>query len=152
VSHASYGAGFQFEVPLGNREARAIFRRSVLQRQQAIDQYRALTQQVALDVKQALNAVYASWDLMIATRKAVFAAADALRAIQQREESERLTPEFVQLKLDQQQRLAESERSAAEAVANYNIAIARLERAKGTLLRYNNIMLEEDPYKRQWVK
>ena len=34
------------------------------------------------------------------------------------------------------------------AVANYNIAIYKLEEAKGTLLRYNNVIMAEDslPY------
>jgi len=30
-------------------------------------------------------------------------------------------------------------------VSNYNIALAALERAKGTLLRYNNVLMEEAP-------
>jgi hypothetical protein len=59
-----------------------------------------------------------------------------------------LDPEFVQLELDQQQRLAEAERTEATAVQDYNIALARLEKAKGTILRYNNILMKEDVYPR----
>ena len=32
----------------------------------------------------------------------------------------------------------------AAAIAAYNIAIQRLERAKGTLLKYNNVVVEDD--------
>ena len=31
-----------------------------------------------------------------------------------------------------------------QSVSNYNIAIGSLEQAKGTLLRYNNILMEEE--------
>jgi len=82
---------------------------------------------------------------MVARRLEVFAQQDALRAIQQREDNqEPLTPTFVQLKLDTQDRVASAQSNEAEAVSNYNIAIARLEQAKGTLLRYNNVVMAEE--------
>jgi hypothetical protein len=49
----------------------------------------------------------------------------------------------VERKLNQQERLAEARRARAAAVSNYNNAIAALELAKGTLLRYNNVIMEE---------
>ncbi len=141
----SWTAGIQFEVPIGNRSARAIYRRVLLQRSQSIEQYRQLIDQVTLDVQLGVRAVQTAWQETVAARQAVFAQEDSLRAIEQREAAdEPLTPEFVQLKLDRQQALAEARRAEINAVANYNFAIASLERAKGTLLRYNNILLEEE--------
>jgi outer membrane protein TolC len=141
----NYTIGFQFEIPIGNRAARAITQRALLQRQQAVDQYKNLIDQISLDVKTALREVNTTWDEMIATRRATFAAADALRAIELREAAgEALTPTFVQLKLDFQGRLAQAASAANQSVANYNIALARLEQSKGTLLRYNNIVMEEE--------
>ncbi len=141
----SYSIGLQFEIPIGNRAARAVYQRAMLQRQQAIDQYRNLIGQVSLEVKTALREVDTTWEEMVATRQARFAAADALLAIQQREEGgEALTPTFVQLKLDTQERLAQAASSEVTAISNYNIAISRLEQTKGTLLRYNNIVMEEE--------
>lgn len=141
----SYTLGLQIEIPIGNREARAIYQRTLLQYQQAVDQYRLTAEQVALDVKLALRQVYTSWDEIIATRQARFAAEDALAAIVSRERAgERLTPEFVQLKLDRQTALAQTERSEVEAIARYNLALANLEKAKGTLLRYNNVVMKEE--------
>ncbi|MGH7179554.1 MAG: TolC family protein, partial [Tepidisphaeraceae bacterium] len=143
--HINYSAGLQYEFPIGNRAARAVYQRALLQRQQAIDQYRNLIDQVSLDVKTAMREVSTTWDEMSATRQAFFAEADALRGIQQREDGgEPLTPTFVQLKLDTQGRLAEIARAQQQSIANYNIAIASLEFAKGTLLRYNNILMEEN--------
>jgi outer membrane protein TolC len=140
----NYAIGLQLEIPIGNRENRAIYQRSLLQRQQAIDQYRDQIEKVALDVKEAARDVDTTWDQMVATRQARFAASDALLAIQQREEGgEALTPTFVQLKLDTQERLADAATNEVESVTNYNVAISHLEQTKGTLLRYDNVVMEE---------
>jgi outer membrane protein len=83
---------------------------------------------------------------MASRRAARFASADELETLdQQQAAGEKLTPTFVQLKLDSQDRLAEAERQESLAISNYNIAIAHLEKAKGTLLRYNNVLLAEQP-------
>ena len=143
-SNISYTLGLQMEIPIGNRAARAIYSRAIFQRQQAIDQYEGITKQVALEVKLALREVRTAWDEMVQSGRARFAAGDALEAIQQREEAqEPLTPEFVDRKLRQQEILAQAQRGEAAAIANYNTAIMRLEQAKGTLLRYNNVIMAE---------
>ena len=56
-----------------------------------------------------------------------------------------LTPEFVQLQLDAQERLARAAAEEAAEITLYNTAIAQLEQAKGTLLRYNNVVMVEEP-------
>jgi outer membrane protein len=137
--------GLQLEVPIGNRQARAVYQRTLLQRQQAIDTYRSLIDQVSLEVRNALLNVDTAWEQIRMNRQAAFATADALEAILLRERNrEPLNYSFVTLKLDTQARLADAERATAEAVANYCLAIAQLERAKGTLLRYDNVMMQED--------
>ena len=146
MNHVSWSAGLQFEFPIGNRAARAIWKRTLLQKSQAIAQYQSLVDHVSLDVKQALREVDTTWEEIYATRSARFAAADALRAIEQREEGgEKLTYSFIDLKLNSQQRYAEAASSEIGAISNYNRALAKLELAKGTLLRYNNIVMEEAP-------
>jgi outer membrane protein TolC len=146
LDHFDYTVGLQLEVPIGNRAARAIWRRSQLQRMQAIDQYRGIVDKVALDVRTASREVDTTWEEMVGSTRARFAAADALAAIEERERgNEQLTPEFVNRKLDLQAQLAQTQSREAEASSNYMIAISRLEQAKGTLLRYNNILMEESP-------
>ena len=91
-----------------------------------------------------------TWEVTRSSRRSRFAAEDALTRINTREKSgEPLTPEFVQLKLQIQDALAESRQNEAQAISNYNIALATLERAKGTILRYDNVVLQEDPLKLQ---
>lgn len=144
-AYNTYRVGFQFEVPIGNRQAEAIYQRTLLQRQQAIDQYRDVIEQVSLEVSQAVRAVRTAWEQTVASRQATFATADTLDAINLRiDRGEPLTPTFVQLKLDTQARLGEAQRAEAQALASYCIAVAQLERAKGTLLRYDNVTMVED--------
>ena len=106
-------------------------------------------------MKNALLEVDTTWDEMASRRQARFAQADALRALEQREAAgEPLTPTFVQLKLDTQERLAQAASQEVQAISNYNLAIAQLEQAKGTLLRYNNIIMEEtaDDLTKGWAR
>lgn len=142
--HIPWSVGIEVEIPIGNREAQAIYQRSMLQRQQAIDQYQTLLAQVALEVLNAANSVESSWNYVVATRRAKFGFADALLAIQQREETgEPLTPTFVQLKLDSQERLASAQQQENQAIGDYNTGLMELERAKGLLLKYDNVVMEE---------
>src|SRR5882672_3186024 len=83
----TYGLGFQFEVPIGNRQARAIYQRTLLQRQQAIEQWQLTSENVAQDVVVALNNQRQAWHVLVATRRAKFAAEDALEQINAREQA-----------------------------------------------------------------
>ena len=142
--------GFNFEWPLGNREARSIYRRAVLQRLQAMEQYQLLIAQVTSDVKQAWREVETTWNEIGARRLARFAAKDALQALEDRREAGgagSYDPANVQLILDAQERYGDAERQEALAVASYYVAIARLERSKGTLLKYDNVVMQEDQFR-----
>ncbi|MFT3785476.1 MAG: TolC family protein [Tepidisphaeraceae bacterium] len=136
---------FQFEYPLGNRAALAIEKRAGLQYEQALVQYHQLSLKVTNETTQALREVDTTYNEIARTKQERFAAAEALRALQVREDNnEPLTPQFVDQKLRQQEQLAQAQRDEAAAISNYNIALATLERAKGTLLRYNNVTLQEE--------
>jgi outer membrane protein TolC len=145
--HGIYSAGLQLEIPLGNREGWAIYRRAQLQRMQAIEAYRNVVNQVEEDVTTALREIDTTWNEMRASREARYRQENVLGGLVQRRLSgvAPLDPQFIQLNLDQQERLAEAHRQEVTGIANYNIALARLEKAKGTILRYNNIIMKEDP-------
>jgi outer membrane protein TolC len=149
--------GIEFEYPIENRAARAILLRARLQRSQAVEQYRSLLQQTTLDVRVALNDIKSSWEQSIARQQSRLASRRQLNLIQHSQDvGEKLDLAFVQLKLQAQEELANAAREEVSALANYNIAIQRLERAKGTLLKYNNVQLREDPgqtfMRRAWVE
>jgi outer membrane protein len=145
-NHVDFSVGFKFQLPIGNRAARAIYERSLYQHMQSIEQYRAYIESISVDVKTALNAVNTDWDLVRSSRRARFAAEDAATRIKTRvRNGEPLTPEFVQLELHIQEALSDAQQNEAHAVANYNIALSQLELLKGTILRYDNVVLQEDP-------
>jgi len=131
----------QFEAPIGNRAAEARHRRARIQRQLNVYQYRKTVQEVVQNVKDALRNVRSAWQQIGVNRTARRAAAENLRALQEREEKgEALTPEFLlDLKLQTQQRLANAQISELQAMVDYNIALTNLYQASGTLLKHNQI-------------
>ena len=102
-------------------------------------------QQVVLDVKLQLRDMLSSYQEIQARERARVSAAQELQAITQKEQIVALTPEFLQLKLDSQSRLAQAEQNLIQAMVNYNLAIMRLEQAKGTLLEFDRISLSPAP-------
>ena len=148
-NYTDFTLGFQLEVPIGGREARAIYQRTLLQRQQAIEQYRALIDQVTLEVKKAQREVETTWSEMASLRQARIAAEEELRRLNiDQDRANAVSPGFINTKLDAQFRLSDLARREITAIVGYNIAISGLERAKGTILRYDNVVLEEEvkPY------
>lgn len=144
----NWSAGLQFEMPIGNRAARAIWQRTLLQRQQAIDQYRLVQEQIGLEVSTAQVDIETAWQQLAASRQSRLAAEVAVRAIEQQQiqgARDALTPTWVQLKLDLLSQQSDAERAEVEALISYNQAVSELERTKGTILRYNNIAMEEVP-------
>ena len=153
----SWSFGLEFEYPIGNRAALSILNRARLQRLQAVEQYRDLLAQTSQDVRVSMNAIYASWHKSIARQQARLASTRQLSLIQKQQDlGEPITPSFIQVKLQNQEELANNSREEVAALADYNISIQRLERAKGTLLKYNNVQLKEDPsqtyLRRAWVE
>lgn len=139
--------GLEFEQPIGNRAAKAAYERQRLARQAQALQYRHTAEQVILSVKQAMRALTSARQLIEINREARRAAADHLRAIEEREKSSsRLTPEFLlDLKLSAQHRLGEAELIESRVIVDYNIARARFLQATGALLDHHQIDLAAPP-------
>lgn len=143
--YVDYILGLSFEQPLGNREARALRGQRQFERSQAVLAYRRDAQDVVLEVKNALRGVLTNYELVGATRAARWAAADSLRSINVQEEvGVALTDEFLlDLKLNAQERLADAEFQEAQALANYMIALAEMQRAMGVLIERYGIEVGE---------
>lgn len=141
-----YILGGQFEMPLGNRAAEAALQQRKLERQAGILAYQKATQDVVLDVKNAQRELVAAYALVGSTRSARRAAADNLRAlIAQEDAGGGLTPDFLDLKLTTQDRLANTEVQEIKAMTDYNTAVTRLYQAMGTLLDRNGIEFKSTP-------
>jgi outer membrane protein TolC len=143
--YIDYSAGLKFEMPLGNRAAEAALHRRKMERRQAVTQMLQIAQQVILDVKVQLREILTSYREVQARRAARISAGEELNALVAKEDVDKITPEFLRLKLDAQQRRANAELDELNAVINYNQSLAHLEQAKGTLLEYNRIALTRPP-------
>jgi outer membrane protein len=138
-----YILGLRFEYPLGNRAAEAGYRQARLQRSQTLLGYRQAVQNVVLDVKSALRDVVTNFELIQATRSNRIAQAENLRALLVEEETlAGLTPEFLNLKFQRQERLAFARQEELLALANFDQSVALLYKAMGTGLTMRDIDIE----------
>ncbi len=137
--------GLDFAYPLGNRGPEALAEQRRYENEQAVLDYRRLSQDVVLEVKGALRDIVTQYELIGAARAARRAAADNLRAIQAQEDAGvALTPEFLlDLKLSAQQRLADAETQEASALTGYMTAISELYRTQGTLLDHMGVRFDD---------
>ena len=142
-SFIDYLLGLAFEWPIGNRAAEAGYRQARLQRSASIIAYQRTVQRVVFDVKDALRDCIANYELIQANRSSRIAAAENLRTLKVEEETlAALTPEFLNLKFQRQDRLAQAQSSEIQALVNYNQSVASLYRAMGIGLAMNRIELE----------
>ena len=86
-----------------------------------------------------LNNTYDEIDVRLQAAEASQNEIDSYLALQDTERQDAFTPQFLNLKLNADERLASSQITAVQTLISYNIAIKDIHRAQGTLLRYNNI-------------
>lgn len=135
-----YLVGLVFEMPIGNRAAEAGVRGAQLQRLQAATAYRQTVQSVVQEVRRAIYNLRTNYELVELERRARISATESLRSTLVRtEKTGSYDPPTVDLILNLQDRLAEAERSEAQALADYNSALAELHAALGLTLERNRI-------------
>jgi len=141
-----YRIALQFEQPIGNRGAKAGYQRARLGEQAQRIRYQDTVQSIVLSVKNAMRTMQSSYRVLRISRAGRRAAADNLRALQEREKTgQQLTPEFLlDLKLRTQQRLAQAQIQEVRAVVNYNIARARFFEAIGILHEQRGLSVEAE--------
>lgn len=138
-----YQVQMLFEMPIGNRAAEASYRQRMLEGMQAVIAYQNTLQNVFGEVKNQLRNISTDYALIEDTRVARLAAAEELRQLLNDEENTAgLTPEFLDLKLRQQQSLSAAEQQENQALADYNISLARFHLATGTALERNRILFD----------
>ncbi|MGA2266318.1 MAG: TolC family protein [Phycisphaerae bacterium] len=142
ADHGSYTVGLEAEYPLGNRAAEAELRHQKLARLQTLTNLQNAADLVTQDVRDTARQVQTSYQEMLAQRASVAAAAMQLRALEDTEKIRgRLTPEFLQVKLQAQESLSQAQHAELQALINYNIALADLNRVTGTTLQVQNVRI-----------
>ena len=134
-----YFIGIEFEVPIGNRGPRAARLRADLQHSQAVAELKRLFEQVILEVNLAVRALNVSFDRISPSYESARARLRELESIVAR--AERKDFNTLINELNAHRRLANIRSSMLNTLVEYNIAIIELERAKGTLLEHNNVVI-----------
>lgn len=134
--------GANLEIPLGNRAAEARHKIARLQLAKASAAVRRVVEDIILDVNVAGRAVISNAEQLAPALDSADAAREQVRTLEER--SVDLSPEFLDTLLNAFQTQAANRRTLLQALVNYNIALAELERAKGTLLPFHNIQIIEN--------
>lgn len=126
-----WSIGATLEVPLGNEAAKSRLRADLLARIQRLATRESREQTVRQEVLDAIDAIEAGWQRILASRQSTVLAARALAAEQRQFDVGGSTSTNV---LDAATRLAEAQLSEIRALADYQIAQTDLAEATGTLL------------------
>jgi len=138
--YASYAVGLSLEFPLGNRQREAELIRRRFERRKAISTLQNLADQVAIQAKGRIRMVETNHAEIQIQKEAAQAAGIQLQAIEDSEPiRERLTPEFLLVKLQAQGALADAQMSQIRAVAEFNISLAELAQTTGTVLEMRQV-------------
>ena len=132
--------GLSFELPIGNRAAEAGLRAAQLQRLQATIAYRQTIQSIIEEVRRALYNLNTNYQLIAQRRVERLAASESLRSLEVRtDKTGAYDPNTITNILHRQEQLALAEATEAQALTDYNIALARLHAALGLTLERNRV-------------
>ncbi|RJP40397.1 MAG: TolC family protein [Phycisphaerales bacterium] len=138
-----YTVGIELEVPIGNRAARSAEKRARLIESQARAALKQQIEQVIVDVNVSIRQLTTTYEQIGPRFESVEANERQVESILARAERK----DFTQLnaELGARRSLAANRRALMQAIVDYNMAIIDLERAKGTLLPYNSVVIEPGP-------
>jgi len=138
--YISYAVGLSLEIPLGNRQRYAELLKRRLERRQAIAALQNVADQVAIAVKEASRRIQTNYSEIQVQKDAARAARIHLQALEDSEPiRERLTPEFLLVKLQAQEALANAQKAETRSVIDFNISLAELARTSGTVLELHQV-------------
>jgi outer membrane protein TolC len=137
----SYTVAANFSYNFGERAARAAHRRARLQEAQAIVALNQVSDGIAEEVNQTVRTLMVRYEQIPPALLAVTATERNLRSLQAR--TQQINPTFLQTELQTVELLASNRRTLLQVIVDYNLGIVQLERAKGTLLDYNNVVISD---------
>ncbi len=141
--HLGYTIGLQMEYPIGNRDRRANLRQRRYERTKSVVSMQNTADQIAVAVSERVRQISTTYEEALAQRAAVEAALVQLQALEDTERIRaRLTPEFLRVKLQAQETLANAQRAELQALVDYNNAMAELARTTGTILDRHRVSVE----------
>jgi len=136
----SYAIGLSLEYPLGNRQRYAELLKRRLERRRAISALQNVADQVAILAKEGIRKIETNYSEIQVQKDAADAARIHLQALENSEPiRERLTPEFLLVKLQAQEALANAQRSETRAIVEFNVSLVELAQISGTVLELRQV-------------
>lgn len=143
----SYSLGVQYELPVGNRAARARLCRRKNEHAQLQDEYARALQAVQTEVDIALRELNTSYLEIGAKSRALDAAESEAKTIEQRwlkmVDGNGTGGLNLESLLRAQERVTEQEREYVSSILTYNLAMINLKRSNGTLLQAENLNVDK---------
>jgi len=140
LRYRNWSVYMTLDIPLDTVLSRAAFARAKLEADQTALRFKALEQQAVLDVQTALRSVETDYRRALAYRAARSLEEEKLRAEEKKLAAGLSTSYTV---LQHQRDLAAAKTNELRALADYNLSLARLDRALGLTLEANNIQVAD---------
>lgn len=139
----SYSIGLQYELPVGNRAARARVARRAIEIRQLQEQYRSALETVNAEVEIAVRELETAYRELGAKQRSLAAASAEAETIEARWQRVAGGQGSASLNLESllraQERVTETETELLTSQLTYNLALVNLRRANGTLLEVENV-------------
>ena len=155
VARPGYTAGIEFEVPLGNRAAKAKMEQRQWELKRAISVFRVTVETSLTEVEIANREVDTAYREMLGRYQAMIAEQNEVAYLQDRfnvlpkiEDSTMLLLEDL---LNGFERLADEESAFAQSQASYALSIIQLRRSTGTLMRSRHAAPELKAEETEWM-
>ena len=129
-----------FSYPIFNRTAKGEYTKANADLNRRIIRYQKVKEQIELEIRDALREVRNSQKKIEAAKTAVEL---AKQVVINDEERLRVGIATTREVLESQRDLIDARTTEIEAVTEYNIALARLQKTQGTILINNNILIED---------
>jgi len=138
--YVSYGLGLSLEYPLGNRQREAELIQRRFERRQAFTILHNVADQAAQLTRERARRIETNYSEIQIQKDAIEAARIYLEVLEDTEAiREQLTPEFLLVKLQAQEILANAQMAEVRAIVEFNIALAELAQTLGTVLELHQV-------------
>ncbi len=155
VGQPGYTAGFEFEVPLGNRAAKAKMEQRQWELKRAISAFRVTVETSLTEVEIATREVDTSYREMLGKYQAMVAAQNEVAYLQDRFNTLPMIEDSTMLLLEDllggYERLADEESAFVQAQTGYALSLIQLRRATGTLMRSRHESPDIQPEENEWM-
>jgi outer membrane protein TolC len=135
--------GVQYSTPVGNRQGHAAVRNAELSLARERARYRELELEILDDASRAFGEVDRAYAITRSTCNRIQAAHRQLEEVRKKYDAGTVAVDFL---LDAQQRVAEADSLYHRSLVDYTVSLAKVNRARGTLLDYYDVSLAEGPW------